>query len=1426
MAVGTVAGGAGAGRSGKEAGGEKAASTARLLRTVLSWDFFHMLALSKVRERKRQPRKLPQLPPAAADAAAAAVEEREGDGAKDAALADAEAGGEAAATEGMEVDGGEVGEGEATAEGAAEAAAEEAEVEAEAEGELEGGEEEDELREVPVQFSSAEEYEALVADCHDNDLLLSKEKVRSRFLSTSPPLLLYSSSPRLGPRARLCPCACLLSKEKMMEKTKEKTFPRRKSALVANCHDNNLLLSKEMVGSRTLLSSSPPLLLCSPPLLLQRAPFHGETTRYPAHTPSPVWNPARPKRPFLPSALSPPFSLFPPLSLFPQQPWGGSALPNTYAIASVESRETKTSLRLRLCLEDPWQWADPGGPPTTAAAPDEEQAGGTAAGGEGTEAGPAAGKAKGRRWGVRQRARANRMLSFLMGAAATGGSACWVSKLCNTSTISREYAALRSAPTLPYIRTVLASHMPAPGHTQAVAAAGGSGGAGGAGGGVEDEEEGGAGAGQGKQQQWRVPEGLMEHLSASHNESQLRAIKGGLSRRPLVLIQGPPGTGKTQAILGLLSVVLHGRPAHEMGDASNGAQHITHMTRLTWQQRQQQWVQASPWLHGVNPREAVQPDDEEEGGAGSSGGNVFGSTQQVGMNFLEVSEVSPTSPWLHGVNPRDAMQPDDEEGGDPESSDCLSLRRLRAASMCSLPSSLSSSPPLLLPPPLPYSFLPRPLSKPTNSLLPLAPNQVEVLGGHRKQRAHVLVCAPSNAALDEIVLRLLHTGGDKPLLPLPLPLLHTLICYINSQCTRCSCTCDLSYSCITPLLLKAQHAISCILVPHSPHPIPSHPIPSHPIPSHHITSHPMCAGLRDDIGGIYSPSVVRVGLNAHHSVASVAMDNLVGAWGGWDGRGGVRRRVCYAMDAWRYVCYAMDAWRYVCYAITSPLSPSLLSSSLHFSPLIQDQRISQRASSMAWSATGMGATTTGAHNIFSPSHHNFSSTLSSFPLLPFPLSSLSSPPHRYPSVPAAWRGSGVFSRMSRPFDVVVIDEAAQAVEPSTLIPMTHGCSQVFMVGDPLQLPATVLSTRAVHYGYHGSMFSRLQQAGYPVVMLNTQYRMHPMIRHFPSHEFYGGALRDAPQMAQNTARPWHAERVFGPLFFFDLHQSKDEQPPGGSWMNTDEAEFVMVLYRHLVALYPQLKESSDVGVISPYKHQVKLLRDKFRELLGEGAHRVDVNTVDGFQGREKDVIIFSCVRAGRGKGKSIGFLSDFRRMNVGITRARSSMLVVANAAALMVDEHWGNLVKHARSTNRYLKVSRPFHRIFASDHLEKMRALAHAEGEGEEGASGVAAGGAAAGAPPASAGPAFKKAPTPEDYGGKLDKGDGGVGGEGDTVAEGEGEDEEGQGAMGGEEELEVAVEVGDFDEDNIDGEGSVLFFPCYTSCPSALPPASLVSCF
>ena len=122
----------------------------------------------------------------------------------------------------------------------------------------------------------------------------------------------------------------------------------------------------------------------------------------------------------------------------------------------------------------------------------------------------------------------------------------------------------------------------------------------------------------------------------------------------------------------------------------------------------------------------------------------------------------------------------------------------------------------------------------------------------------------------------------------------------------------------------------------------------------------------------------------------------------------------------------------------------------------------------------------------------------------------------------------------------------------------------------------------------------------------------------------------------------------------------ESQPTGsGSWVNNEEVDFILLLYHRLVHKYPELQSSSQVAVISPYRHQVKLLQDRFKAAFGKLVHEhVDINTVDGFQGREKDLVIFSCVRSNKGKG--IGFVADFRRMNVGITRARSSVLVRVN----------------------------------------------------------------------------------------------------------------------------------------------------------------------
>ena len=171
------------------------------------------------------------------------------------------------------------------------------------------------------------------------------------------------------------------------------------------------------------------------------------------------------------------------------------------------------------------------------------------------------------------------------------------------------------------------------------------------------------------------------------------------------------------------------------------------------------------------------------------------------------------------------------------------------------------------------------------------------------------------------------------------------------------------------------------------------------------------------------------------------------------------------------------------------------------------------------------------------------------------------------------------------------------------------------VGDPLQLPATVLSPSAVAAGYALSLFQRLQGAGYPVHMLRTQYRMHSQIRHFPSAQFYDNQVVDGEGVDTVTARAWHAKRIFGPFFFFDLEHGEETQPGGstGSRVNVREAEFVVQLYRQLSAWHPELKNTRRVGIISPYKFQVKLIREKLKESGQEGTQLVDVNTVDGFQ---------------------------------------------------------------------------------------------------------------------------------------------------------------------------------------------------------------------
>ena len=286
---------------------------------------------------------------------------------------------------------------------------------------------------------------------------------------------------------------------------------------------------------------------------------------------------------------------------------------------------------------------------------------------------------------------------------------------------------------------------------------------------------------------------------------------------------------------------------------------------------------------------------------------------------------------------------------------------------------------------------------------------------------------------------------------------------------------------------------------------------------------------------------------------------------------------------------------------------------------------------------------------------------------------------------ATLSGSGheMFQGLNIEFETVIIDEAAQSIELSALIPLKYGCSKCILVGDPKQLPPTVLSREAARFQYEQSLFVRMQ-ANSPsdVHLLDTQYRMHPDISVFPSNAFYDGKLLDGPGMAKLRTRPWHQSKILGPYRFFDVQGTQQSAPRGHSLINIAEIEVALKLFERLITDCKGYNFQGKIGIITPYKSQLRELRSRFEQKYGGSVlTTVEFNTTDAFQGRESEIIIFSCVRASFGGG--IGFLSDIRRMNVGITRAKSSLWVLGNSQSLMRGEYWGRLIEDAKTRDLY-----------------------------------------------------------------------------------------------------------------------------------------------
>jgi len=268
------------------------------------------------------------------------------------------------------------------------------------------------------------------------------------------------------------------------------------------------------------------------------------------------------------------------------------------------------------------------------------------------------------------------------------------------------------------------------------------------------------------------------------------------------------------------------------------------------------------------------------------------------------------------------------------------------------------------------------------------------------------------------------------------------------------------------------------------------------------------------------------------------------------------------------------------------------------------------------------------------------------------------------------------------YDTVVIDEAGQALEPACWIAALKG-KKVVLAGDHCQLPPTIKSADAARDGLAETLLEKLAvRHPVSVTMLEEQYRMHNTIMGYSSSAFYDSRLKAHPSVAGHL--------LFGedaPLAFVDTAGCGfDEKSEGTSTSNPEEAAF---LFRHLAGfvetLLPHYQPGNfpSIAVIAPYKEQIGLLREQLDhhpdlKIFGD---RISVNTIDSFQGQERDVVYISMTRSN--SDNKIGFLSDIRRMNVAMTRARKKLVVIGDSATLSRLPYYAGFIAYAEANDAY-----------------------------------------------------------------------------------------------------------------------------------------------
>ncbi|TCC98610.1 DUF2075 domain-containing protein [Pedobacter hiemivivus] len=279
-------------------------------------------------------------------------------------------------------------------------------------------------------------------------------------------------------------------------------------------------------------------------------------------------------------------------------------------------------------------------------------------------------------------------------------------------------------------------------------------------------------------------------------------------------------------------------------------------------------------------------------------------------------------------------------------------------------------------------------------------------------------------------------------------------------------------------------------------------------------------------------------------------------------------------------------------------------------------------------------------------------------------------------------GASHYTVRDRMFDTVVIDEAGQALEPACWIPILKA-QKLVLAGDHCQLSPTIKSNAAAKAGLSMTLLEKCV-ALHPeaVVLLEEQYRMNEKIMNYSSSVFYEGKLKANGSVASHLLFEGDA-----PLAFIDTAGCGfEEKTEGTSTYNPEEAVFLL---KHMTQLFTQLsavytvENFPTVAVISPYKQQIHVLKDLLinHPTLQEYASKISVNTIDSFQGQERDIVYIGMTRS-NDEG-AIGFLSDIRRMNVAMTRARKKLVVIGDSATLSRLPFYADFINYAEQMDAY-----------------------------------------------------------------------------------------------------------------------------------------------